>query len=152
MTECPHHPHLRSFDVIQHRDCRYAEQIFTIDNYTITYAGATNGVAAHVWGHAVTFAGPNQVALANHGQTIIGKLLEVFADLTARVQVGGYADFPAGTDLGVYFAPVMFGTPVGALDGIGSLGCVGSLTGGNDHRHPHIVSVLDPDHIWVDLG
>jgi len=68
---------------------------FLIDNSTITYSSSQVNGSASV-GLAVKLSAAKTVALAGDGDAVIGKLIQVFADNTATVQVGDILVLPAG--------------------------------------------------------
>jgi hypothetical protein len=69
---------------------------YLIDNSQITFSATTAGGSAQV-GLAVNFSAANTVQLAGDGEAVIGKLLNVEANLVCRVQIGGCMTLPAGT-------------------------------------------------------
>jgi hypothetical protein len=69
---------------------------FLTDNSTIVYAATSSGGSASV-GLAVTLSAANTVALVAAAGAVLGKLVEVFSDNTATVQVCGGMTLPAGT-------------------------------------------------------
>lgn len=73
----------------------YEAYTFLIDNSTITYsATATRGSASVDL--AVTLSAAKTVALAGDGEVVVGKLIQVFSDNVATVQVGDVLTLPAG--------------------------------------------------------
>lgn len=73
---------------------RYAT--YAIDNSTITYSATTAGGSAQA-GLAVTLSADGTVGLIGDGEALEGKLIEVYADNFAKVQVGGFCTLPGGS-------------------------------------------------------
>ena len=73
---------------------RYAT--YAIDNSTITYSATAAGGSAQV-GLAVTLSADATVQLVGDGEAVEGKLIEVYSDNFATVQVGGFCTLPGGS-------------------------------------------------------
>lgn len=67
-----------------------------IDNSTITYSATAAGGSAQV-GLAVTYSADDTVQLVGDGEHVVGKLLAVYDDNYATVQIGGYCTLPGGS-------------------------------------------------------
>lgn len=98
---------------------------FLIDNSTITYSSSQVNGSASV-GLAVKLSAAKTVALAGDGDAVIGKLIQVFADNTATVQVGDILVLPGGNG-----ATLTLGTAiVGALNASSAAGYIRSAASG----------------------
>ncbi len=73
---------------------------YKTDNSTILYDKTKVGGSAQV-GLAVELSTDDTVALAQDGNPVEGKLVEVFDDNTCSVEVDGYVDLPAGASAAV---------------------------------------------------
>jgi hypothetical protein len=73
----------------------YEAETFLIDNSTITYLATAAGGTASA-NLAVTFSAADTVKLAEDGEAVVGKLIEVHSDNKAVVQTGGYVELPGG--------------------------------------------------------
>jgi len=69
---------------------------FKIDNSTITYSATEANGSAQV-GLAVTLSADDTVKLVGDGERVVGKLIQVYADNYATVQIGGPMELPAGS-------------------------------------------------------
>lgn len=91
---------------------------FLIDGVTITYdATLPNGAAATMIGKAVTLSAARTVALAADADPVIGKLIAVESDSKARVQVGGFMEFGAGTAAALTLGCTIVGALLAAAKG-----------------------------------
>lgn len=96
---------------------------FAIDNSTITYS-ATAARGSAVVDRAVKFSANKTVALCDDGDPIEGRLDGVEADGFARVQVGGFCQFPGGAS-----ATLTAGLKaVGDLDGSSNKGFIQAVS------------------------
>jgi len=68
---------------------------YKIDNATIVYDKTKPGGSVSV-GLAVVLSTDRTIALVADADPVEGKLLEVYADNMAAVQVAGYCEFPGG--------------------------------------------------------
>jgi hypothetical protein len=98
---------------------------FSIDNSTITYSSTSANGSASV-GLAVTLSASKTVALAADGEPVVGKLIEVFADNTATVQVGDVLVLPGGN--GATLTPGL--AIVGALNASSAKGYIRAAASG----------------------
>lgn len=98
---------------------------FLIDNSTITYSSSQVNGSASV-GLAVKVSAAKTVALAGDGDAVIGKLIQVFADNTATVQVGDVLVLPAGNGASLTLGKKI----VGALNASSAAGYIREVTTG----------------------
>ena len=82
-------------NTVKFKGARSERETFIIDNSTITYDATKVGGSAVV-GRAVTLSGNGTVALAADGDSILGRLEQVYVDLKAVVTTDGYVELPAG--------------------------------------------------------
>ena len=98
---------------------------FLIDNSTITYSSSQVNGSASV-GLAVKMSAAKTVALAADGDAVIGKLIQVFADNTATVQVGDVLVLPAGNGASLTLGKKI----VGALNASSAAGYIREVATG----------------------
>jgi len=98
---------------------------FLIDNSTITYSSTSADGSASV-GLAVKLSAAKTVALAGDGDAVIGKLIQVFADNTATVQVGDVLVLPAGNGASLTLGKKI----VGALNASSAAGYIREVATG----------------------
>ncbi len=98
---------------------------FLIDNSTITYSSSQVNGSASV-GLAVKLSAAKTVALAGDGDAVIGKLIQVFADNTATVQVGDILVLPAGNGASLTLGKKI----VGALNASSAAGYIREVATG----------------------
>lgn len=137
--------------VMSHEGVHRKTEKFKIDDSTITYDRTKEGNSAQV-GLAVTLSANDTIALTADADFVLGKLLLVEEDGFATVQIGGYADLPAGDG-----ATVTAGQPVvgdlGAASAKGYIRNVNSaqaaeLAKANGRIHDAATSTA----VWVYLG
>lgn len=103
----------------------YEVYTFLIDNSTITYSSSQVNGSASV-GLAVKMSAAKTVALAADGDAVIGKLIQVFADNTATVQVGDVLVLPAGNGASLTLGKKI----VGALNASSAAGYIREVATG----------------------
>lgn len=103
----------------------YEVYTFLIDNSTITYSSSEVNGSASV-GLAVKMSAAKTVALAGDGDAVIGKLIQVFADNTATVQVGDVLVLPGGNGASLTLGKKI----VGALNASSAAGYIREVATG----------------------
>ena len=103
----------------------YEAYTFLIDNSTITYSSSEVNGSASV-GLAVKMSAAKTVALAGDGDAVIGKLIQVFADNTATVQVGDVLVLPGGNGASLTLGKKI----VGALNASSAAGYIREVATG----------------------
>lgn len=92
---------------------------YLIDNSTITYSSSQVNGSASV-GLAVTFSAAKTVALAADGESVVGQLVQVFADNTCTVKIGPRLVLPGGNGASLTLGKAI----VGALNASSAKGYI----------------------------
>ena len=128
---------------------RYAT--YAIDNSTITYSATVAGGSSQV-GLAVTLSADGTVQLIGDGEALEGKLIEVYADNFAKVQVGGYATLPGGSGAALTRGKTVVGD-LGASSAEGYIREVATATAAElGVARGRLVEVGTTTAVVVDLG
>lgn len=98
---------------------------YLIDNSTITYSSSQVNGSASV-GLAVTFSAAKTVALAADGESVVGKLMQVYADNTCSVKIGPRLVLPGGNGASLTLGKAI----VGALNASSAKGYIREVATG----------------------
>ncbi len=111
----------------------------------------TAGGSAQV-GLAVTLSADGTVQLIGDGEALEGKLIEVYADNFAKVQVGGYATLPGGSGASLTRGKAVVGD-LGAASAEGYIREVATATAAElGVQRGRLVEVGTTTAVVVDLG
>lgn len=129
----------------------YEAQTFKIDNSTITYDVTKVGGSAMI-GLACTEPTNKTVALTADGDAVVGRLINVSADLKAVVQTGEFVVLPGGAS-----ATLTLGTGiVGALGAASAKGYIRSAASATAAELLKAIGAIrdatDPTAVVVDMG
>lgn len=135
-------------NVVKYKGVRAERETFIIDNSTITF-DATKAGGSAVVGRAVTLSGNGTVALTVDGDTVLGRLVQVFADNKASVQVSGYCELPGGNGATVTAGSKIVGA-LGAASAKGYIKNCGSA--GASPSQAEVNAILAARHQIIDAA